>query len=80
MVFPHRRCARLRCSSTCARLAQKIVLQGLLADLALQLGYPSLFGVLHAHATEGRFPMLMPLAPPAVQFTGIHLQRTRDLG
>src|SRR5215472_3257614 len=52
---------------------------GLLTDLALQFGYPAFFAALLAHAAERALAVLLQLAPPAVQFTGIHLQRTRDL-
>jgi hypothetical protein len=60
--------------------SKKIELYLLLTDLALQLGYPAFFDTLLAHTGERTLAVLLQLAPPAVQFAGIHLQRTRDLG
>jgi len=59
--------------------AQKIDLQGLLTDLAFELGDPPLSPALLAVARKYVARPLPNLTPPAVQDIGIHFQRPRHL-
>src|SRR5450755_4527340 len=58
---------------------QKIDLQRLLADLALQLGDAAFRPALLAVARKDIARSLTELPPPAVQHVGVHLQRPRRL-
>src|SRR5665213_1236385 len=58
---------------------QKINLQGLLADLALQLRNPPFGPALLAVPRKHVAWPLANLTPPAVQHVGVHLQRPRHL-
>ena len=59
---------------------QKIDLQRLLADLALQLRDPAFRPAPLPVAGKGVARPLPELTPPAVQHVGIHFQRARHLG
>src|ERR1700694_676706 len=58
---------------------QKIDLQGLLADLALELGDPPVCPALLPMTRKHVARLLPNLTTPAVQDVGIHLQRPRHL-